>query len=135
MLTLANALTRAGVATGDRLFSTLDTRTRVCQLGDGRKILLSDTVGFIRNLPHHLVASFHATLEEALQADLLLHVVDVSYPYADHQMESVMEVLQELRVADHSILCIHNKMDLVRDESVLPLLRRRLRLRMFAALR
>ena len=125
--TLMNRLTNAGVLVGDKLFSTLDTRTRVCDLGEGRKMLLSDTVGFIRKLPHHLVASFHATLEEAHQADLLLHVVDASSPQAEEQMISVMEVLKELECADHAILCVYNKMDLVEDESVLPLLRRRSR--------
>ena len=123
--TLMNRFTNAGVVTDDKLFSTLDTRTRTCDLGDGRKILLSDTVGFIRKLPHHLVASFHATLEEAYQADLLLHVVDTSSPRAEEQMASVMEVLGELGCADRSILCVYNKMDLVKDEGVLPLLRRR----------
>ena len=122
--TLMNALTGADVPTDDKLFATLDTRTRVCDLGEGRKLLLSDTVGFIHRLPHHLVASFHATLEEARQADLLLHVVDAASPYADHQMASVMEVLSELGCAKHAILCVYNKMDLVQDESVLPLLRR-----------
>ncbi len=123
--TLMNALTGAGVLAGEKLFSTLDTRTRACELGDGRRILLSDTVGFIRNLPHHLIASFHATLEEALQADLLLHVVDANSPDAEQQMEAVMQVLRELGCADHSILCVYNKMDLVQDETLLPLLRQR----------
>jgi len=123
--TLMNALTGAGVKAEDKLFSTLDTRTRVCGLGEGRRILLSDTVGFIRHLPHHLVASFRATLEEARHADLLLHVVDASAPSAEHQMDAVMEVLRELQCAEHSILSVYNKMDLVADESHLPLLRRK----------
>ena len=123
--TLMNALTGAGVFAGDRLFATLDTRTRSCSLGEGRAFLLSDTVGFIRNLPHHLVASFHATLAEARTADLLLHVVDVSSPYAADQMQSVMDVLAELEIAEHAILNVYNKMDLVSDESGLPLLRER----------
>ena len=120
-----NALTGAGVFADDKLFSTLDTRTRVCDLGEGRKILLSDTVGFIRNLPHHLVASFHATLEETRQADLLLHVVDVSSPQAEAQMDSVMAVLRQIGCAEHAILCVGNKTDLIEDEASLPLLRRR----------
>jgi len=123
--TLMNALTGAGVFADDKLFSTLDTRTRACELGEGRKILLSDTVGFIRNLPHHLVASFHATLEETRQADLLLHVVDVSSPQAEPQMDSVMAVLRQIGCAEHSILCVGNKTDLIEDEAHLPLLRRR----------
>jgi GTP-binding protein HflX len=123
--TLMNALTGAGVLADDKLFSTLDTRTRACDLGEGRKILLSDTVGFIRHLPHHLVASFHATLEEARQADLLLHVVDISSPQAERQMEAVMEVLRQIGCADRSILCVGNKVDLVEEEAHLPVLRRR----------
>ena len=123
--TLMNALTGAGVLAEDKLFSTLDTRTRACLLGEGRRILLSDTVGFIRNLPHHLVASFTATLEEARHADLLLHVVDASSPEAEHQMAAVMDVLKQLNCAEHTILTVYNKMDLVADESHLPLLRNR----------
>ena len=123
--TLMNALTGANFLADDKLFSTLDTRTRACDLGEGRKILLSDTVGFIRDLPHHLVASFQATLEEARQADLLLHVVDISSPYAEQQMDAVMAVLRELGCAEHSILCVYNKMDLIQEEAHLPLLRQR----------
>jgi len=123
--TLMNALTAAGVAVGDKLFATLDTRTRACDLGDGRKVLLSDTVGFIKKLPHRLIASFHATLEEARTADLLLHVVDAGASHAEQQMDAVMEVLGQLGCAEHSILCVYNKMDIVTDQSVLPLLRQR----------
>ena len=122
---LMNALTGADVGVADRLFHTLDTRTRACDLGDGRKLLLSDTVGFIRKLPHHLVASFHATLEEARRADLLLHVVDASAPDAERQMASAVEVLEELECAEHAVLNVFNKMDLVEHEAVLPLLRQR----------
>lgn len=123
--TLMNALTEARVVVADRLFATLDTRTRACDLGEGRKILLSDTVGFIRKLSHRIIASFHATLEEARTADLLLHVVDTADPHAEHQMASVMDVLGQLGCAEHAILCVYNKMDLVTDQSVLPLLRQR----------
>ena len=122
---LMNALTQAGVFAGDKLFATLDTRTRACELGEGRKILLSDTVGFIRHLPHNLVASFQATLAEAREADLLLHVVDAASPDAEHQMMSVMDVLAELDCAEHNILCVYNKMDLVTDGGNLPILRKR----------
>jgi GTP-binding protein HflX len=122
--TLMNALTGAGVFADDKLFATLDTRTRACDLGEGRKVLLSDTVGFIRNLPHHLVASFHATLEEARQADLLLHVVDAGSPFAREQMRAVLAVLDELGIAQHEILNVYNKMDLPEAPSHLPLLRR-----------
>jgi len=123
--TLMNSLTGAGVFTGDKLFATLDTRTRICELGEGRKALLSDTVGFIRHLPHHLVASFQATLAEAREADLLLHLVDAASPHAERQMESVMGVLGELGCAEHAILCVYNKMDLAANESNLPILRKR----------
>src|SRR6187399_3792786 len=91
-----NALTGSGVYVENKLFSTLDTRTRQWHLKDWGRILLSDTVGFIRELPHHLVASFKATLEEARQARLLLHVVDASNPLAEVQIKAVNEVLKEL---------------------------------------
>jgi GTP-binding protein HflX len=92
--TLMNALTDAGVLVEDRLFATLDTRTRKWQLAEGPEVLLSDTVGFVRKLPHQLVASFKATLEEAVNADLLLHVVDVSSDEAQEQIHSVNRVLR-----------------------------------------
>ncbi len=114
--TLMNRLTGAGVFVQDKLFATLDTRTRECRLSDGHKILLSDTVGFIRKLPHHLVASFRATLEEARHADLLLHVVDASSPEKEHHIESVEQVLAELGCADKPIVAVMNKMDLVSDD-------------------
>ncbi len=123
--TLMNALTGAGVLADDKLFSTLDTRTRACTLGEGRKVLLSDTVGFIRRLPHNLVASFHATLEEARQADLLLHVVDASSPQAEQQMASVVEVLGQIGCAEQATLNVFNKTDVLADEIALPLLRRK----------
>jgi GTPase len=113
--TLMNALTQAGVLVEDRLFSTLDTRTRLCGLGGGVKVLLSDTVGFIRDLPHGLVASFHATLEEAAQADLLLHVVDASSPQAEDQIKAVRDVLREMKCADKATLLVFNKVDRFRD--------------------
>ncbi|HLF93631.1 MAG TPA: GTPase HflX [Planctomycetota bacterium] len=113
--TLMNGLTKAGVLVEDRLFSTLDTRTRIWTLGGGVKVLLSDTVGFIRNLPHDLVASFHATLEEVAQADLLLHVVDASHPQADEQIRAVESVLAELKCAQKPALLLFNKVDRFRD--------------------
>jgi GTP-binding protein HflX len=114
--TLMNALTGAGVGVEDRLFSTLDTRTRLWTIGPGIRVLLSDTVGFIRNLPHDLVASFHATLEEVTQADLLLHVVDASHPRAEEQIRSVESVLGELGCRDKPTLLLFNKIDRFRDE-------------------
>src|SRR6185503_15116416 len=91
--TLLNRLTGSNEFVADQLFATLDTRTRQWALPNGRTVLLSDTVGFLERLPHHLVASFHATLEETLAADLLLHVVDASHPSAEQQIAAVDEVL------------------------------------------
>jgi GTP-binding protein HflX len=113
--TLMNSLTRAGVLVEDKLFSTLDTRTRIWTLDGGIKVLLSDTVGFIRNLPHDLVASFHATLEEVAQADLLLHVVDASHPQAAEHIEAVESVLKILKCSDKPLLLVFNKVDRFRD--------------------
>ncbi len=113
--TLMNAVTGAGVRVEDKLFATLETRTRHWDLPGGRRVLLSDTVGFIRNLPHHLIASFKATLEEAKNADLLLHVVDASHHEAEHQIEAVNSVLEELGCAGSRILIVLNKYDAVED--------------------
>ena len=99
----------------DRLFATLDTLTREVELGEGQRARVTDTVGFIRKLPHHLVASFRATLEEARAADVLLHVVDASHPDWEGQMHVVDRVLAELGLADRPILVIFNKMDAVVD--------------------
>lgn len=112
--TLLNALTDAGVVVEDRLFATLDTRTRKWLLGGGGEVLLSDTVGFVKNLPHQLVASFKATLEEAINADLLLHIVDVSNPEALGQIESVHAVLDEIGCGRSARLELLNKIDAVR---------------------
>ncbi|OJW17069.1 MAG: GTPase HflX [Planctomycetales bacterium 71-10] len=121
--TLMNALTDAGVLVEDKLFATLDTRTRKWRFRGGGAALLSDTVGFIRDLPHSLVASFKATLEEARQADLLLHVVDASSPDAEMQVQAVVEVLEELGLKDHPTLLVLNKADKVPDRSYLDVLR------------
>ena len=121
--TLMNALTNAGVLTEDKLFATLDTRTRKWRFDGGGSVLLSDTVGFIRNLPHTLVASFKATLEEAQQADLLLHVVDASSTEAEKQIQAVKAVLEELGLIDHPTLLVLNKADRVPDRSYLDVLR------------
>jgi GTP-binding protein HflX len=121
--TLMNALTDAGVLAEDKLFATLDTRTRKWRLSGGGHVLLSDTVGFIRNLPHALVASFKATLEEARQADLLLHVVDASSPEAEKQIQAVKDVLEELGLVDHPTVLVLNKADRVPDRSFLDVLR------------
>jgi GTP-binding protein HflX len=96
--TLFNTLTAAGTYADDKLFATLDTKTRAWKLEKGTEVLLSDTVGFVRDLPHNLVASFKATLEEAVHADLLLHVLDVGHPHAHQQFDSVHKVLEEIGV-------------------------------------
>src|SRR3954452_1437796 len=101
----------------DRLFATLDTLTREVDLGENQRGRVTDTVGFIRKLPHHLVASFRATLEEARGADALLHVVDASHPDWEGQLRVVEKVLAELGLADRPIILVFNKMDLVMDPS------------------
>ena len=123
--TLMNVLTGATAKVEDRLFATLDTLTRKWSLGNGRYVLLSDTVGFIRKLPHHLVASFRATLEEAIHADLLLHVVDASNPEAAQQVEAVERVLGELGMEGRRTLVVLNKVDAVQDEALLTVLTQR----------
>jgi GTP-binding protein HflX len=120
--TLMNALTDAGVFVEDQLFATLDTRTRRWSFRGGGHVLLSDTVGFIRNLPHTLVASFRATLEEARQADLLLHVVDASSPDAERQISAVRSVLDDLGLNEHPTILVLNKADQVPDRSFLDVL-------------
>ncbi len=120
---IMNALTGADVHVSDTPFATLDTKTSVLELAKGEEVLISDTVGFIRNLPHHLVASFHATLEEALQADLLLHVVDLSSPAAPHHVDVVDEVLKELGCEGTKTLAVLNKIDREREPGALSMLK------------
>ncbi|HOX39145.1 MAG TPA: GTPase HflX [Candidatus Brocadiia bacterium] len=122
---MMNALTDAGVLVADKLFATLESTTRKLELGRAREIMVSDTVGFIRKLPHHLVASFHATLEEARRADLLLHVADVASPNVMDEIESVETVLTELGCRDTPAILVLNKSDIMRDSAMLPLLRNR----------
>jgi GTP-binding protein HflX len=109
--TLLNTLTGAEVLAENKLFATLDTRTRRWQLPGWGPVLLSDTVGFIRDLPHHLIASFKATLEEAHQADLLLHVADASNPAVFEQIAAVFRVLEELHIEEKDTLLVLNKVD------------------------
>ncbi len=120
--TLMNRLTGAERYAADQLFATLDTKTITWDLGDRCTVLLSDTVGFVRDIPHHLVASFRATLEEAIHADLLLHVVDVSSPTAWQQVEAVDGVLNELGCGDVPQLVLLNKMDVANDLSIAEML-------------
>ena len=114
--TLLNTLTDAGVLEEDKLFATLDTTTRVLKLESGEQILLTDTVGFIRKLPHHLIDAFRSTLEEAKYADMILHVVDASNPDADAHMYIVYETLAKLGVKDKPVITVFNKQDLVATE-------------------
>ncbi len=109
--TLFNTLTAAGTYADDRLFATLDTKTRAWKLERGMEVLLSDTVGFVRDLPHNLVASFKATLEEAVHADVLLHVLDVGHPQAQLQYDSVHKVLAEIGAAGKPEILLLNKTD------------------------
>lgn len=113
--TLMNVLTAADVQAEDRLFATLDPTIRRVTLADGRQALLADTVGFIRKLPHQLVAAFRATLEEVQDADVLLHVVDAAQPGAAEQIAAVEAVLDELHVLDKPIVTVFNKLDSVAD--------------------
>lgn len=113
--TLMNALTDAEVFVEDKLFATLDTTTRKFVMPNNQEILLIDTVGFIRKLPHHLVAAFKGTLEEAVQADILLHLIDVSDPAAEEHAEASYEVLKQLNAMDRPILTVLNKIDLLEN--------------------
>jgi GTP-binding protein HflX len=115
--TLFNALVKARAYAADQLFATLDTTTRQLYLGEaGRSVSLSDTVGFIRDLPHGLIDAFQATLQEAVDADLLIHVVDASSPNYREQIAEVQQVLQEIGAAEISQLLVFNKLDALEDE-------------------
>ncbi len=111
--TLLNALTQANVRVEDKLFSTLDPVTRRLILPDGRQFLLTDTVGFIHKLPPSVVAAFRATLEELAEADLLLHVVDITHNNAAEQFQTVEEILADLRLDEKPQITVLNKLDLV----------------------
>ena len=116
--TLLNTLTGAEILAEDKLFATLDPTTRVLELDDGQQILLTDTVGFIRKLPHHLVEAFKSTLEEEKYADYIIHVVDASNPQAEMQMEVVYKTLQELGAAGKKVITLFNKQDLVLESEL-----------------
>lgn len=111
--TLLNYLTQAGVLAEDKLFATLDPTTRMVKLPEGKEVLFTDTVGFIQKLPHQLIAAFRATLEEVVEADLLLHVVDASHPQWEEQREEVFKVLKELKSETKAMLMVYNKIDRV----------------------
>ncbi len=124
--TLMNALTEAETYAANQLFATLDTKSRRWHLEPGADVVLSDTVGFVRKLPHHLVASFRSTLEEALSADLLLHVIDASHPQVLEQIAAVEHVLAELGCELGRIVPVLNKIDCIDDQDGLAILRSRL---------
>lgn len=109
--TLLNQMTGAGVLEEDKLFATLDPTTRTLKLDSGQEILLTDTVGFIRKLPHHLIQAFRSTLEEAKYADMIIHVVDASNPQLDIHMHVVYETLNQLEVGDKPVITLFNKTD------------------------
>ncbi len=121
--TLLNALTQAEVFVEDKLFATLDTTTRKFSLKNNQEILLIDTVGFIRKLPHLLVAAFKSTLEEAIEADILLHLVDASHSMAEEQAATTHEVLKELGAGGKPIITILNKMDKASNPNLIHRLR------------
>lgn len=116
--TLLNTLTDAGVLEEDKLFATLDPTTRVLELPGKQNIYLTDTVGFIRKLPHHLIEAFKSTLEEAKYADVIIHVVDASNPQMDEQMFVVYETLKELGVKDKKVVTLFNKQDKISKEEI-----------------
>ncbi len=117
--TLMNALTSADVFVENRLFATLDATVRLLDHSGDQRILLIDTVGFIRKLPHDLVASFKSTLEETHEADLLIHLVDCSHPHFRDQMNVIHSVMKELHIDDRPVITVFNKIDLVEDKSLL----------------
>lgn len=117
--TLLNRLTDSGILAEDKLFATLDPTTRNLNLPGGQQILLTDTVGFIRKLPHHLIEAFKSTLEEAKYSDIILHVVDASNPNMDMQMYVVYETLRELKVSDKVMVTVFNKMDAADPQTTL----------------
>jgi len=121
--TLLKALTKAEVFVEDKLFATLDTTTRKFMLPNRQEILLIDTVGFIRKIPHTLVAAFKSTLEEAVHTDILLHLIDVSHPMAEQQAEATYQVLKELNALDHPVITVLNKVDVCPNTQILHRLR------------
>lgn len=117
--TLLNRLTGAGVLEEDKLFATLDPTTRNLKLDSGQEVLLTDTVGFIRKLPHHLIEAFRSTLEEAKYADLIIHVVDASNPQREKQIMIVYETLQNLGVSGKKVITLFNKQDKLQQEEIM----------------
>src|SRR5262249_34033660 len=118
--TLFRALSKEDTLVSRRLFSTLDTLIRRIQFGKNFHILISDTVGFIRKLPHQLVSAFRATLEEVVEADLILHVIDASDEDREEKRQVVLDVLEEIGAGDHHILTVYNKIDLLHGSTTIP---------------
>ena len=125
---IENALTNAGILEDAMLFSTLDTTTRALQLDGTQEILLTDTVGFIRKLPHHLIEAFKSTLEEAKYADIIIHVVDVSNPRMDEQMYVVYDTLRQMGAEGKPVITLFNKQDRLEKEEVIKIFRQITRL-------
>lgn len=123
--TIMNWLTGAGVLVEDQLFATLDSTVRRMELNREHPILLSDTVGFIRKLPHALIASFRSTLDEVAEADLLLHVADVAHPALEEQIGTVNQVIHDLGAGDKPVLMVFNKVDLLKEKGLISTLKRR----------
>lgn len=117
--TLLNALTDANIYTQDKLFSTLDPTIRALILPNNQQVLLADTVGFLNDLPHHLIEAFQATLEEVINADILLHLLDISHPKSKAMENAVYDVLRELKVTEKPIITVLNKIDMI-DISEIP---------------
>lgn len=117
--TLLNKLTNAAVLEEDKLFATLDPTTRNYKLPDGQEVLMTDTVGFIRKLPHHLINAFRSTLEEAKYSDIIIHMVDCSNPQMDKHVHAVYETLDQLKVKDKIIITVFNKQDKLEDKPIL----------------
>ena len=118
--TFLNKLTGADVLAEDKLFATLDPTTRKLKLPSGNEVLLTDTVGFIRKLPHHLIEAFKSTLEEAKYADLIVHMINASNPEADTQMLIVYNTLRELGIEDKEVVSLYNKIDVMPEDTILP---------------
>ena len=117
--TLMNALTHSSVLIEDKLFATLDTTIRKLNIDGGIPVLLSDTVGFIRKLPHHLVASFRSTLAQTVEADILLHVIDISNPMYEEHILTVDRILKDLNISDKPLVMVFNKVDKIDSESLI----------------
>ncbi len=114
--TLMNALTKADILVENKLFATLETKTRRLNLNKGVEVLISDTVGFIRKLPHHLIASFRSTLAQTIEADILVHIIDLSHPLFEEHIQVVNKILKELGISDTPVMHVFNKVDIIKED-------------------